>query len=706
MSKYSNSNIKKVYLNGQGYTAVSDHPCGFFFIVIFFATLSSVSFTSAFSNEKVFLSFKAFFEDISSHMGASGSVLGIIIFSIFSLLYVFGLLSFVSIGKRGRLYALVVSLILSLSLTLRPHNPSHEQWILNVVILPPSVSNDFKTIWYWCYVLTKYFGTALAICAFVSLMAYVVRHFGLKRPSSEVEGNKDLIDMFIDVTSNFWLRLLPLKMRLVRFSAVNIVVLTFAILVCWIPWMLLLWPANIAADTVAQIMWVKSGKVWDPSSHELLVGYSMSDHHPWLDTVIYGFFDSFGTNVLGSEAWGLWILAVLQTIGVAIAFSIITVYLGGVIGINWKYCAGCLLFVCCVPIFARTSMVIVKDATALPFFLVFMLLLVEYIRRVKLDIPLKLPIILGLIILFVLCSEMRKISLEIFFATFILIAILLRRRVVSLAVAIIPIILLSLISSVAFPALHIAKGGRQETVGVFFQQVMYTAVTHNESLSENDRSVINAVNTCTISELSEIFTLHDVNREIDSDDALKDLCFDREATTKDVANLMVVWVKLGVRHPLSYLHATPWLKDPFIMGAVYDEGWYVRGGWEDMGANEVVLPQYHSDSNSAQKSRPQEYGSVLYGFMSRMPAMSFFMSEATYVLWIPLISVALCLWKRKYGNLVLYTPWALTIATLALLPAHQTRYTWTLAFGAILIMAIPFMPEWGKSESLKQIEAE
>lgn len=690
MTDSSKVEIKEVYLNGQGNTFLKRFPMCFFVGTVALAAVSCIAFTAGFSSETIFAGFKLFIGDLSQYIGIYGPVLGVLLFSVFFIIHYFGWISFGDFDIRAKRYIVVFVVLLTFSLVLRPHNSSHEQSIFNTFLNPPAIANEYKTVWYWVYVAVRYFGIAATLCALISIILYVLRY---KNSDTEANGKRcaSLCRASKDIFSGCCLRLSFIKNALSRFSVLSIVKLFSLIVICWVPWMIFLWPANIAADTVAQLMWVKSGKVWDPSSHEMLPGYAMSDHHPWLDTVIYGFFDSFGTNLLGSEAWGLWILAVLQTVGVAAAFAIIINYFTGVLKLDWKFGVLFLLFICFTPIFARTAMVVVKDATALPFFLLFMLLIVEYVRRLRQDLPVKIWLVIALIVLFVICAEMRKISLEIFAATFLVLALFLKRRVRSIAVAVIPVILLSVISSVAFPALHIASGGRQETVGVFFQQTMYTAVNHEESLSSNDRAIINAVNTCSTSDLVDIFALQDAKREINSDDALKDRCFNRDASSKDVVNFMALWIKLGVRHPLSYLHAVPWLKDPFTMGAFYDEGWYVRGGWEDMGTDKVILPQYHSDFTSAEKSKPQEYGSVIYAFLAHMPGVSFFMSEATYVVWIPVISLMICLWKKKYQNLVFYTPWVLTIMTLLLLPAHQTRYTWTLAFGAIMIIAIPFI---------------
>ena len=61
--------------------------------------------------------------------------------------------------------------------------------------------------------------------------------------------------------------------------------------------------------------------------------------------------------------------------------------------------------------------------------------------------------------------------------------------------------------------------------------------------------------------------------------------------------------------------------------------------------------------------------------------------------------LALCIVTRRYKLLVYYIPWILSIGTLLLLPAAQSRYSWSLAFGAVLIAAVPLVRERNGAES-------
>lgn len=614
-------------------------------------------------------------------------------------------------SRTTRAWATATGLAFALSLTIPAHYDAGRHAPPQATPTLPYVAPQYRTIWFHLFMLLRYAGFALlAIAAMTLLLAWATNAIGRMR-----NNNGQYIPTSANPPQPSRLRtFFPTLFQ--RLSIRNATITTGLIIVCWLPWMILLWPVNIAADTIAQIMWVRSGYVWDPSSRAVDLGSTMNDQHPWLDTVIYGFFDQLGLT-MGSERWGLYLLAVLQTLAIAAALAVTLTYLGGVMRVPWQYCTAALAFVGLTPCFGRTAMAIVKDTTSMPFFLLLMVLMIEYVRRVRAGKRLGPWLIVGIVVLAVVCAETRKIAMEIIAASFLVFAVALRgRRLVSLSLAVIPVALVSVITAIVFPLLHVAPGGRQEMISIPLQQTLYVVAKYDgypsgmqpadgnnndtentdtsSLLSADDRAVVDAVNVCTTSQLRRYLLIEPHrNREIGSADTIKDRCYDRNATTGDAARFLLLWARLGVTHVGDYLHAVPWLRDPFTMSSYYDEGWYVRWGWESEHPQRVILPEYHSTDRGAQKSLPQRYGAAIYKALAHMPGVSFLMSEATYVVFVPLTALALCCLAGadRQRNLVLLAPWVLTILTLMLLPGHQTRYTWTLAFGAVIVAAIPLM---------------
>ncbi|KAB8290098.1 DUF6020 family protein [Bifidobacterium avesanii] len=599
-------------------------------------------------------------------------------------------------GRAARGWSVTMGLVLALTLTIPPHSVTHEATSqLASAGAPPAVASEYQTVWYWLYYGLRYAGFALLLTAVAALalrgalrMAGRVAAGPAAATATTASGDEAGHE-----GHGIWRQ--RCRRLFGELSAAHALTIGAIIFVCWLPWTILVWPANIAADTVAQLVWMRTGQAWDPSTHDYLPDYALSDQHPWLDSLIYGAFDQLGLW-MGSEAWGLWLLAFLQTVLCALALGLVLNYLGGVMRLGWRFCAGATAFMALVPIYGRLMMSVVKDSTVMPFFLVLMVLVMEYIRRVRAGVRLGPWLVIGLIVLSVLCAQMRKISTEILLGTFIILAVVLaKRRLTSLAVAVAPVVIGMIISAVAMPALHVAPGGKQEMIAIPLQQTSAFMVAHPDRFSASDHATFDRVIACSTADLDNYLTWNPWDgKEIGGADAIKDRCFNRDATSGDILSFLGLWARLSAGDPITALAATPWLRDPFVMGPVYDEGWYVRWGWEEMGSN-MIMPEYKSTWTAADVSEPQKIGAPLYELFEGLPGVSLLMRENLYTVWVPLFAMACCfvIGGRRWRNLVYLTPWLLTIGSLLVLPGHQTRYTWTLTFGVAMIIAVPWIRE-------------
>ncbi|NMN00833.1 hypothetical protein G1C96_1412 [Bifidobacterium sp. DSM 109958] len=700
------------------------------------AAPSCFALTASYADETAFTDLDHLIGGVWPYLSAYGPVAGMLLFLAVAALEYCG---FAVIARnraassaqsptaaRERVWSVVLGLILAITLTVPPHSTTHLVSQLDAVGTPPAVASEYWTVWYWLYYAVRYVGFAALLAALSALALHgavraITRH---ERPAEEPHADASHADASHGIaedtasdahTASVESRPRPriaaqlryVAARLTRtlaravttFSPTHTFTLGAVILVCWTPWIVLLWPANIAADTVAQLVWMRTGQAWDPSTHEMLPGYALSNQHPWLDSLIYGAFDRFGLWI-GSEAWGLWLLAFLQTALCALALGLAINYLGGVLRLPTRFCTAALAFMALTPIYGRLMMSVVKDSTVMPFFIVLMVLVMEYVRRVRAGRRLGPWLLIGIVTLAVLCGEMRKISVEIIAVTFVVFAVALaRRRFTSLALAVTPLVVGMIIGSLAAPALHVAPAGKQEMIAIPLQQTSAYMVAHGDALSAADRETIGRVITCPADELDAYLTWNPWDgREIGSADLIKDRCFNRDATTRDLGAFLLVWAKLALRDPVTALSATPWLRDPFVMGPVYDEGWYVRWGWEEMGSN-MIMPEYASTWTDASVSAPQRIGRAAYTFLENAPGVSLLMRENLYTVWVPLFAAALCSVLRRTRNWAYMTPWVITICSLMLLPGHQTRYTWTLAFGAALIAAIPLIRDGRETDA-------
>lgn len=641
------------------------------------AVLVLIALTAGYSTGAVFSAPLKTLNALLDSMASSGPVTSSVIFLA---AFVLVLESLAARGESSRplRYSLVIGAVLALTLTFGPYAPVGVRPAFTVSPVLPSLPDDERTVWYWLFMSLRFTGN-LILCTMSAHVFLRAVSPGTARAGRPGGGSPLTALRHALPRPGTWRCTTSIARSLTCLTPRSVAAIGGVIAVSWVPWMVLLYPANIAADTVAQLVWARgTAPAWDPSSRSTIPWARMSDHHPWLDTLLYGAFDRLGF-ALGNEAYGLFILAVLQTMLCAAAVALLLCYLGGRLHVPARLCAIGLTWYCAVPIFGRLSMSIVKDSTFMPFFLLWLTVYMEYVRRIRTNERIAVWIPVALVILTVGCSLTKKTALYVILTALLVLLIALRRRILTLLCVLSAVALFAGVTDAAFATLAIAPGGRQEMLAIPLQQTAANLIENKGRINERDRRDIGAVFICSTPTLTDYYSQQSAN-------GVKDHCFNRSASGGQIARFLLVWARQGIRHPVTYWRSVPWLRDPFTMGAIYDEGFYVHWGWGDRGG-EDILPEYPMHA----MSRPQRVGRVIYYALARLPVLGLLMTENIYVVWIPVIGIGLCLLRRQGGNVLYAVPLLASIPTLMLDPAYQTRYSWSLAYGFIVFLALGWM---------------
>lgn len=467
----------------------------------------------------------------------------------------------------------------------------------------------------------------------------------------------------------------------------GIILMALALLVVWMPWIWAMYPFNVGPDTVAQLIWSQGGVAFDPSMREVLPGYAMSDHHPFLLTYVYGFFYDLGKGTSNVE-FGLTLLCWLQTAVMSAVFAY---------ACHWMHarrvpapvCVGALVFWGLVPAVPMLLQQIVKDMSSLPFYLLFLMLYIDVALEVRGGRQVGVPRVVGLAITAVLGALCRKIFLYIAAGSLAVLAIFalvwrmrshrggLTAPVILAGVGVGSFLLVSvIIPAMLFGPLRIAPGGPQETLAIPIQQVSAVVIRHGDELSEEDRAVIDRV--LPLDELPDRF-------DYASADPVKD-AWKRDSTNADRKAFLALWIKLAFRHPISCLDATRYLSRYWVIGDISNDGAMTWWGWEEMGS-EVLFPDYQRATPTPRQSAADLFSRV---YVMSVPVVRLLGYTAFYQLWVP--AFALCL-NRIVGrrNLVLFVPVVLSILTVLVTPAFLPRYAFMQMFAAPIIIAIAYL---------------
>lgn len=458
----------------------------------------------------------------------------------------------------------------------------------------------------------------------------------------------------------------------------NILLSTLLVFAFWLPIAIINGPAIIGVDSMVQLIQMRGFRAWDPMTMEWLDGYNLTDHHPFFDSFIYGAFDRIGL-FFGHEIVGLQLLIILQLLVGSFSLVLSLAWVNTRAEIPEKVFICLFALILLVPCFSMYMTIILKDTTWVPFFLIWAVLFAETVFRLSKKQDISTKLIATLILFAVIAGLTKKTSMYVTTpSTAILLFFFSHRIKILLSALIPPLITLIMIPSLLFPVLHIAPGGPQEPLSVPIQQITKVLIDHQNELSASDLQTI-----------SKVLKIDKAKKNYDPliTDNAKHYGYKTTSTSKDRVNFLMLWAKLFFKYPISYFSSVTFLKDAFLVGPTYYYTSSVRCGWYEAGGY-AILPEYKECTPSTLQSK---IALPLVNLLNRIPPFSFLGSESLYTAWIPCLSVGACITRKKWKNLIYFTPVLFLELTMLILPAHQIRYSLGLLFTFALTIAVPFI---------------
>ncbi|MBS5450347.1 MAG: hypothetical protein KHZ24_03925 [Coriobacteriia bacterium] len=325
----------------------------------------------------------------------------------------------------------------------------------------------------------------------------------------------------------------PKRPRILRFGWNKADIITGAVLImlCWLPYLVWLFPGTLWYDTSWQVYEYYSG--------------SLSDHHPFLLVYLYGAFIDMGRALLGDGTYGMFVLICLQYIAAAFGFSLVCSYLHRA-GARRGLCVGILLFFGLFPFFPMMFCSIVKDTLQAVLFIYFSLLFCEVVRTrgelLRKTWPCIALLLLGLAICIV-----KKTGVYVVAPSLIALAFMkLRwggRALLPLIGALLAVVMLVVFPRLVLPALDVEPGGKQESLAVPIQQVAHDVKYYGDEFSDEDKQLINDFLWIDFDDIPSEFDYEIV-------DPIKDGSL-RDDTL--IPQFMALWARLAAAHPLGTL---------------------------------------------------------------------------------------------------------------------------------------------------------
>ena len=310
--------------------------------------------------------------------------------------------------------------------------------------------------------------------------------------------------------------------------------------VCWLPHLLLSYPAAMCVDGWNQML-------------QFFGVQKFTSHHPPVHTILMGLTEKLGLAV-GSANLGLFLHIVLQTL----VFALIMAYMFSAMRkLSAPLWLRILSFVIAIvsPYYTQYIGLIVKDNFYSYFILLFVIEVIymlvqgqEYWHSRRHLLLLAVSVIGSLLF--------RNNGQYVIYPMMLLILIMLiaQRRKESgrraLAVAAVVFLASAGIAvgtqSCLMQRYGIADGSIKEALSLPFQQTARYVKEHGDEVTKEERKAIRAV--LPYQKLGERY-------DPKISDPVKDT-YRTEASTKDLMNYLAVWLQQGLKHPVTYIEAT------------------------------------------------------------------------------------------------------------------------------------------------------
>lgn len=309
---------------------------------------------------------------------------------------------------------------------------------------------------------------------------------------------------------------------------------------CWSPYMVLLYPGVVYWDTGDQLGQYFGKSVWGMDAGVIW------DHHPFLDTYIYGAFAQFGHWLLDSYSAGLFIYTIIQAISLDLVLVVFLAYLKDH-GLGPRSLRLITCFFSLFPVFPIMALSISKDVTNVVCLLLWFLLFLKLVdSRLRL---LKSPVFLsGFILSSVMASLTKKMGMYIVLAGLLALIFIkcskwLKSVILIIAVGLVVLVNL-LIPRFIFPPLHVVPGGQQASIVMPIQLMARAAHDDPAGISPRDKKVVNSFVLYTWDDMAKNYNPY-ISDPVTGFNLKGEVSF---------TEFCKVWIKVGIDHPQSYIN--------------------------------------------------------------------------------------------------------------------------------------------------------
>lgn len=429
----------------------------------------------------------------------------------------------------------------------------------------------------------------------------------------------------------------------------KLIKLTAVIVVCWIPYMIIMAPGGMSGDTrdqfgqfmgITELCWSPQTVVREPG--DIL----LTNHHPVFHTVILGIFLKIG-EMLGSYAIGTELFAVIQCIFLAGSLAYCTLKLRE-FGMSKKMVRLTYVFFALFPLFPLWGMSLFKDAPFTIALLVMTILLYDAFRNPHGFTKFKY-FALSVFVMLLMLVRNNGFYLVLLLVPFVIIHFRKDKKFLLKmgCVLIIPLIIFKFgYQGFFFDAMGINQGSPREMLSVPFQQTArYISEYGDEITPEEEKNILAVLSDEKDNTLEGIAARYVPDRA----DSVKAM-YNKYATGEDLANYFKTWAVQLTKHPGVYVEAFLNLNYSWF---TFSSNWdylFIRG------VDDSLISQYLEGIENPQSTEDAKLFVfyVVYSLM-KLPVIGVLFEFSSYT-WAYVVLFIAALRRKRHRELLACLP--------------------------------------------------
>ena len=458
--------------------------------------------------------------------------------------------------------------------------------------------------------------------------------------------------------------------------------------VCWLPYLLIRFPGNYDVDTCGQLL----------QTHGLDV---LSNHHPWFDTLLFGFFWGIG-DICANHAISLLLYALFQIALTSAALAVLLCYISflGMPEKHVRICKFLFAFYPVIPLFAQTM---AKDMLFAPLFVLFSVLFCEICRtRGRCTSSTKFKLFFIVVCLLMMLTKKTGVYIAILSFIPLLFISCKKSLPLLLTILVIPLSLFLIWDKGIVPAMGVIQGSSAEMMSVPSQQSAFYLKSHQEEMSTSDWEVLQGV----FNSPETMAQSFDLGRA----DAAK-AHWKSDSSMQQKLDFAKWYVNAFFHDPKPFISAVLCLTLPIYSLDTHTEDdeslLFYRDNLDAVNASdkwvETTLPTWANEDVELwqiQELMSGAYRQPIFAKISHvfnsyylkiMKILAPLFSKCLFAWWIPLAIIALLFRTKRAHNLVAMTPFFIMFLTLIAGPICLPRYMVAFIYVAPLLYGLAFM---------------